>query len=144
MSPSPCLRRTVAALPAALLLAACAATPWWQQDLDAWIGAPTGELLDAWGPPLRTLSAADGSTLLVFERTRHLDARIERLAEPGAPLEPARAREAYSPPQQNDCTLFFEIDNDTVAGVRHEGQACDVVPRDPSRRRDDPAPARAR
>ena len=128
-----------AALLATAVLAACVASPWWQDDLDAWIGAPTAEVLDAWGPPLRTLNEADGSTVLVFERTRRLDRGIERLAEPGAALEPAASREAYSPPQQDDCTLFFEISGNTVAAVRHEGVACDVVPRNPARRRADPA-----
>ena len=139
MSPPPSRRHAAASLLAALLLTACTATSWWQQDLDAWVGAPTSELLDAWGPPLRTLSEADGSTVLVFERTRNLDQRIERLAEPGAPLDPSRPRQSYSPPPQGECTLFFEISHDAVAAVRHEGGACDVVPRDPTRRRNDPA-----
>lgn len=144
MSPLASCRRTAAALMTATLLAACAAAPWWQQDLDAWVGAPTAELLEAWGPPLRTLTAADGSTVLVFERTRQLDPRIERLAEPGAVLEPGRARENYLPPPQGECMLFFEIGADTVQAVRHEGQACDIVPRDPVRRRSDPATGRPR
>jgi hypothetical protein len=144
MSPPPPLRHTGAALLAAALLVACAASPWWQEDLQAWIGAPTAEVLEAWGPPLRTLSDADGKTVLVFERTRSLDRGIERLAEPGAPLEPGRPREAYSPQQQDDCTLFFEISGSSVAAVRHEGTACDVVPRDPARRRADPSPSRTR
>jgi hypothetical protein len=144
MSPFRSRRHAAASLLAALLFTACAAAPWWQQDLDAWIGAPTSELLDAWGPPLRTLSEADGSTLLVFERTRSLDHRIEQLAEPGAPLDPGRPRQPRSPPPQSECTLFFEIRNDRVSAVRHEGQACDVVPRDPARRRSDPETGRAR
>ena len=139
MSPPVRCRHAATALLAALLLAACAATPWWQQDLDEWVGASTAELLDAWGPPLRTRSQADGSTVLVFERTRNLDQRIERLAEPGAPLDPGRPRQSFSPPPHSECTLFFEISNDAVAAVRHEGEACDVVPRDPARRRSDPA-----
>jgi hypothetical protein len=139
MSPSPPPWRTTAALIATVLLGACAATPWWQQDLDAWIGASTAELLDAWGPPLRTLSSAEGATVLVFERTRSLDPRIERLAEPGAPLEPGATRQSYIPPQQSDCTLFFDVRDNTVVGIRHEGTACDIVPREPVRRRSDPA-----
>lgn len=144
MSPLPPRRHGAASLLAALLLTACAAAPWWQQDVDDWIGAPTAELLDAWGPPLRTLSEADGSTLLVFERTRHLDPRIEQLAEPGAPLDPGRPQQSRTPPPQGECTLFFSISNDTVTAARHEGQACDVVPRDPARRRSDPATGRTR
>lgn len=144
MSPFRSPRHAATSLLAAALLTACAATPWWQQDLDAWVGAPTSELLDAWGPPLRTLSEADGSTVLVFERTRSLDHRIEQLAEPGAPLDPGRPKQPRSPPRQSECTLYFEISNDTVTATRHEGQACDVVPRDPTRRRSDPATGRSR
>jgi hypothetical protein len=144
MSPFPSRRHAAASLLAALLFTACAATPWWQQDLDAWIGAPTSELLDAWGPPLRTLSEADGSTLLVFERTRSLDPRIEQLANPGAALDPNRSRQALSAPRQSDCMLFFEISDDAVTAVRHEGQACNIVPRDPTRRRSDPETGRTR
>ncbi|NHA13879.1 hypothetical protein [Thioalkalivibrio sp. XN279] len=144
MSPSLSRRHAAATLLAALLLTACAATPWWQQDLDAWVGASTSALLDAWGPPLRTVSEADGATVLVYERTRSLDPRIEQLADPGAPLDPGRPRQPRSPAPQGECTLFFEIRNDTVAAARHEGQACDVVPRDPTRRRSDPATGRTR
>jgi hypothetical protein len=144
MRPNPTRLGAAATCIAAGLLAACAATPWWHAELDTWIGAPTTELLDAWGPPLRIMSNADGSTLLVFERTRSLDPRIEQLANPGAALDPNRSRQALSAPRQSDCMLFFEISDDAVTAVRHEGQACNIVPRDPTRRRSDPATGRQR
>ena len=138
------LRLPIAAIAVAALAAGCAAAPWWEQDLAAWEGAPVSELLEAWGPPLRTITSADGASLLVYERTRQLDRRIEALADPAAPFDPARARDGYTAPQRSDCMLFFEIRDEVVAATRHEGGACDVLPRDPARRRSDPPGGRER
>ncbi len=130
---------------AAALLAACAAPqPWWQQDLQAWQGAPVAELLEAWGAPLRTLTAENEAATLVYERSRELDLRFETLADPAARLDPDRDRTAHATRNASECTLYFEILQDRVAAVRHVGGACDIVPRDPSRRRTDPEPARRR
>lgn len=141
MSPSKPLRRLA---PGAILalLAACAAQPWWVQDLSAWEGAPVDELLEAWGAPLRTLPDEDGRVVLVYERTRRLDHRIEQLAQPGARLDPARSRPAFTPSPDSECLLFFEVATDRVVATRHEGAACDIVPRDPARRRSDPGTGR--
>lgn len=128
----------------AALCAACASAPWWERDLAEWEGAPVSELMAAWGPPLRTLSSAEGSPVLVYERSRQLDTRIEQLADPGARLDPGRAMPAFSAPQRSDCTLFFEVRDEVVAATRHEGGACDVLPRDPARRRSDPPSGRDR
>lgn len=141
MSPPRPLHRLV---PGAILalLAACAVQPWWVQDLSAWEGAPVDELLAAWGTPLRTLPDEGGRVVLVYERTRRLDHRIEQLAEPGARLDPTRSLPAYAPSPDSDCLLFFELEADRVVATRHEGTACDIVPRDPARRRSDPAAGR--
>jgi hypothetical protein len=83
----PCLVAAVA------LSAACVSQQmWWQQDLQEWEGAPVSELLDAWGPPLRTQTGEDESAVLVYERIRQLDHRLEELRIP------ARAS-ARTPPQ---------------------------------------------
>lgn len=124
------------------LLAACTTPSWWVRDLSAWEGAPVEELLDAWGTPLRTLPAEQGRVVLVYERTRELDHRIERLADPGARLDPARRPAGFVPAGRSDCLLFFEVEGDRVVATRHEGAACDVVPREPERRRSDPASGR--
>lgn len=131
--------RTPAFVVLLALLAACAAQPWWARDLAAWEGAPAGELMDAWGAPLRTLPADDGRTVLVYERTRRLDHEIERLADPGARLDPSSSPAGYTPPGHSDCVLYFELEADRVVATRHEGTACDVVPREPARRRADPS-----
>lgn len=129
----------------AALAGACAAPGyWWQKDLQAWEGAPMDEVLDAWGPPLRTLTDADGGTVLVYDTVRELDRRIERLADPAARLDPDAERGTFTPVDRSECTVFFEIEADVVAVARYEGQACDIVPRDPERRRKDPEPARRR
>lgn len=129
----------------ALACAGCAAGgPWWLQDLREWQGAPAAEVLEAWGPPLRTLTPAADETVLVYDRVRELDLRIERLRDPGAPLDPDRPRADYAPPQRSDCTVYFELRSDVVTAVRHEGAACDIVPRDPARRQADPEPRRKR
>ncbi len=139
-------RCRITCLPAAvLLLAGCAPTqPWWQQDLQEWQGAPVSELLAAWGAPLRTLTGEDTATVLVFERFRELDRRLETLADPAARLDPERDRTALVVPERSECTFYFEILADRVVAARHEGAACDVVARDPARRRADPEPTRRR
>lgn len=123
-----------------VLSAACAGSaPWWQAELQAWRGAPVSELLEAWGPPLRMRSRGDEPAVLVYERTRELDYRIEALGDPGAPLDASRGLQApRAPGPGGECTLFFAIEDGLVAEARYEGGGCDIVPRDPARRRADP------
>jgi len=127
-------------LAAVALVGGCALSPpWWQAELREWQGAPVSELLDAWGPPVRMQSGGDQHAVLVYERTRELDYRIEALADPGAPLDASRGPQARQlPGGPGECTLFFEIEDGTVTEARHEGGGCDIVPRDPARRRVDP------
>jgi hypothetical protein len=136
--------QALAALALAALAAGCANATWWERDLAEWEGASVSELMEAWGPPLRTVTSEAGGPVLVYERSRQLDTRIEQLADPGARLDPGRSMPAYSAPQRSDCTLFFEIRDEVVAATRHEGGACDVLPRDPARRRSDPPSGRQR
>jgi len=137
--------RLVALLLPAALAAGCASQQaWWLQDLEEWQGAPVTELLDAWGPPMRTLTGENEATVLVFERVRELDQRFETLADPASRLDPDRERAGLTRPQRSECLVFFEISAEQVTATRHEGAACDIVPRDPARRRTDPAPLRRR
>lgn len=131
-------------LGAAGLAAACAAPQrWWQQDLQEWQGAPVAELLEAWGPPLRVVTGEDDTTVLLFETVRELDYRLEALADPDARLDPDRERFPQGPGNRSECVVFFEIFAEQVKAVRHEGTTCEIVPRDPARRRADPsAPGR--
>ncbi len=135
-------------LPVALaaLLGACAPSQsWWQSDLQEWEGASVAELLDAWGPPLRTMSGDGGKSLLVFEGARERDdRRVEALRDPGAPLGADTRWQDPSPSRPSECTLSFEIAGDAVVGARHEGAACYIVPRDPARRRAEVEPWRRR
>ena len=134
------LRLAFAAPAVMALAAACALSPpWWQAELREWEGVPVSELLDAWGPPLRMHSRGDQPAVLLYERTRELDYRIEALADPGAPLDASRGPQARQlPGGPGECTLFFRIEDGIVAEARHEGGGCDIVPRDPARRRVDP------
>ena len=137
--------RLAALLGAAGLGMACTGPQaWWQQDLKEWEGAPVSELLGAWGSPLRTLTAKEEATVLVYERVRELDLRLETLADPALRLDPDRPRVSHGSPRGSDCRVFFEIEAEPVRAVRHEGSACDIVPRDPARRRADPASDRRR
>jgi|SRR6056297_1687978 len=120
----------------ALVVSACTGSrAWWQDDLETWRGVSASELVDAWGPPVRTLTADDDTTVLVYESTRELDYRMETLAEPARMLDPDRLRTAGMAVERGECTLFFELRGARVAAVRHEGAACDIVPRDRARRR---------
>ena len=117
-------------------LGGCAGSrAWWQTDLEAWRGASASELLAAWGPPARTLTGADETMVLVYESTRELDYRLETRADPARMLDPDQLRTAGTPGERGECTLFFELDAGRVTAVRHEGAACEIVPRDPAQRR---------
>jgi hypothetical protein len=129
----PCLVAAVA------LSAACASQQtWWQQDLQEWEGAPVTELLDAWGPPLRTQTSEDESAVLVYERIRQLDHRLEELRDPAARLMGEYPEGHYSPVDRSECVLYVEVVDEHVAGIRREGGSCEVVPRDPARRQPQP------
>lgn len=139
------MSRPLCVVAAVALSTACVAPrPWWQEDLREWQGAPVSELLEAWGPPMRTLTGDDEATMLVYERARRLDPRLEDLRDPSARLDPDRNEPAYRPVEQSECTLYFEIADEHVASARHEGAACDIVPRDVARRHTDPLPGRRR
>jgi hypothetical protein len=132
-------------LAGAMLGAGCAGPgAWWEQDLQEWQGAPVSEVLEAWGPPVRTLTGPDAPGTLVFESVRELDYRLETLRDPAARLDPDRGPHTRPPAGRSECLVYFEIEEDTVARARSEGSACDIVPRDPARRRVDPPPARRR
>ncbi|HUG99947.1 MAG TPA: hypothetical protein VMQ83_12365 [Gammaproteobacteria bacterium] len=129
----------------AVLSAACIGPqPWWQQDLQEWQGASVSELLDAWGPPLHTLTGDEDGTVLVYESARQLDHRLDELRDPSARLDPDRSEARYRADGRSECTLYFAISGEHVTAARHEGAACDIVPRDPARRHTDPVPARRR
>lgn len=139
------MSRSFCLVAAVMLVTACAApSDWWQEDLQAWHGAPVPELLDAWGPPLRTLTAEGEATVLVYESARQMDHRLEELRDPGGPLDASRSGPAYTPVDRSECILYVEIAAEHVDSIRHEGAPCNIVPRDPLRRRLDPAPARPR
>lgn len=136
----PCGLAVIAALSGACI----GPQPWWQQDLQEWRGASVSELLDAWGPPMRTLTGDEEGTVLVYESARQLDHRLDEMRDPSARLDPDRNEALHRAGGRSECTLYFEISGEQVTAARHEGAACDIVPRDPARRHTDPPPARER
>jgi hypothetical protein len=126
-------------LAALSLLAACAAPgAWLDRDLREWEGAPLAELVDAWGPPLRTLTGESGETLLIYESMREMDRSVEALRDPAARLMGEYPEGHYSPVDRSECVLYVEVVDERVAGIRREGGSCEVVPRDPARRQPQP------
>jgi hypothetical protein len=126
-------------LVAVALLSACAGpASWWQRDLQEWQGASISEVLEAWGPPMRTLQESDGEPVLVYETIRVMDPRMDALRDPGARLGDDPIEGLYIPPDRTECTMHFVIESERVSDIRHEGAGCRVVPRDPARRRSDP------
>ncbi|MFU8820265.1 MAG: hypothetical protein ACNA8G_01805 [Gammaproteobacteria bacterium] len=124
------MSRLVSLLLAALLSAGCAGTrDWWQRDLQAWQGAPVSELLDVWGPPLRTLTGENEATVLVYESARQLDHRLEELKDPATRLDPDTGGAQFARVERGECTLYFEILAERVMAARHEGSACEIRPR---------------
>lgn len=124
------MSRLVSLLLACMLSAACVGTrDWWQRDLQAWQGAPVSELLEVWGPPMRTLTGESEATVLVYESARQLDHRLEELRDPATRLDPDTGGAEYTRVDRSECTLYFEILADRITAVRHEGSACEIMPR---------------
>lgn len=124
------MSRLISLLIGFLLIAGCAGTrEWWQRDLQAWQGAPVSELLDVWGPPLRTLTGENEAATLVYESSRQLDHRLEELRNPATRLDPATGGAESARVDRSECTLYFEIAGDRVTATRHEGSACEIKPR---------------
>ena len=124
------MSRLISLLLASLLIAGCAGTrEWWQRDLQAWQGAPVSELLEVWGPPMRTLTGENEATVLVYESSRQLDPRLEELRNPATRLDPDTGGAEFARVERSECTLYFEIVADQVTAARHEGSACEIKPR---------------
>ena len=121
------------ALAAALLSGCLAPRPWWEPEMEAWVGASTEELESAWGPPRRTILSDAGRPIYVYESHTTVDRREDVLRDPNQVI-------SDSPPQRLDrfqefeCLMFFEIENDTIVEASWEGAGCEVVSRDPRRR----------
>ena len=84
-----------AGLPATAILAmsvtACfAPRPWWERELKAWEGASVEEIMDAWGPPVRTITDKDGRPTLVYESFSVIDESDEQLLNPNIVLQEDR------------------------------------------------------
>ncbi|MEJ2515352.1 MAG: hypothetical protein P8080_12315 [Gammaproteobacteria bacterium] len=114
----------------AVLATACLGPrPWWEKELAAWEGASVSELMDAWGPPNRTVTGDDGQPVLVYDSTVAMDRRQDIMVDPDKALgrdAPDQGRDFI---QDLDCSMYFEIENEVVAATRYEGAGCQVVSR---------------
>ena len=123
------LRSPLFLLPCCLLLGAClSARPWYEKELKAWEGAPVSELESNWGPPRRTIIGKSGRPVMVYESTTIRDQQQDIKRDPNQLLSdmPPSARPDVD---ELDCSMYFEVDNDVIVSVRHEGAGCQVVPR---------------
>jgi hypothetical protein len=111
------------ALLLALLAAGCAQGPSLQERLSAWIGRGEGDLVAAFGVPVRTYEV-EGRRFLEFEQNRSVP-----IAQPdpwfGSPWGPRRG---YWPPPPAiatlGCSLTFELRERRVEGFSFRGQGC--------------------
>jgi len=125
---------TRTALLGTLLLSGCLSPrPWWETELNAWIGASADELESVWGPPRRSILSEDGRPLLVYESHSTVDRREDVLRDPNQVIstDPPQRMDRFS---EFDCMMFFEIENDTVIDATYDGAGCEVISRDPRRR----------
>lgn len=112
-----------------LLLGGClSARPWYEKELKAWEGAPVSELENNWGPPRRTIIGKSGRPVMVYESTVIRDEQEDVKRDPNQLLSD-RPPSARPQVDELDCSMYFEIENDVVVGVRYEGAGCTVIPR---------------
>ena len=111
----------------ALSLTACLAPrPWWEKELNAWKGATTAEVMDAWGPPVRTITDKEGRPTLVYESFSVIDESDEELLNPNIVLQENRpvARSV----EERECTMLLITEGDVVVDTDARGAGC-AVPR---------------
>jgi hypothetical protein len=112
-----------------LVIAGCLSPrPWWEKELNAWVGAEAQELESTWGPPTRTIIGDSGRPVLVYESHTQIDPRQDTLRDPSrmvATDAPAPTRSV----EDLDCMMYFELENDRVVDARYDGAGCKVIPR---------------
>jgi len=102
--------------------------PWWEKELEAWVGASVEELEDSWGPPRRSIIGKSGRPVMVYESTTFRDPQDDRLRDPSQMVSDTQPS---SQPQidELDCSMFFEVENDIIVEARGDGAGCQVIPR---------------
>ena len=112
-----------------LVIAGCLAPrPWWERELEAWVGADAKELERVWGPPSRTIIGKSGRPVFVYESHATIDPRQDTLRDPGRMV----ATDAPAPTrgvEELDCLMYFELENDRVVETRYDGAGCKVLSR---------------
>lgn len=123
--------KSVLGLPvaAALLLSisACLAPrPWWDRELKSWEGATVEEVMDAWGPPVRTITDKEGRPTLVYESYSVIDTTDEELLNPNIILQEDRPIRGNV--DERECTMMLVTENEVIVDASSEGAGC-AVPR---------------
>ena len=112
-----------------LVLAGCLSpVPWWEKELNAWVGADAQEVERVWGPPARTIVGKSGRPVMVYESHTTINRREETLRDPSRMVS-ADAPDPGSPIEDFDCQMYFELEDDQVVAVSYEGAGCQVIPR---------------
>ena len=126
MSPKATAGVSFAALLVLSLTACLAPRPWWEKELAAWKGATTVEVMDAWGPPVRTITDKEGRPTLVYESYSVIDESDEELLNPNIILQEDRplARNV----EERECTMLLITEADVVVDTVARGAGC-AVPR---------------
>jgi hypothetical protein len=113
----------------ALLTSACfAPRPWWERELKAWEGATLEQILDGWGPPVRTITDKDGRPTLVYESYSVIDTNDEQLLDPNIVLR--EDRPVQRTVDERECTMLLVMENDVVVDTEARGAGCAVPIRD--------------
>ncbi len=110
----------------ALSSACLSPRPWWDREMENWIGAPVEEFEAAWGPPLRTIIGDNDNPVYVYESHIVRDSMDDKLRDPSQRVSdqiPGAAPQV----EEFDCTMYFEIANNVVADAWHDGAGCQVV-----------------
>ena len=116
-----------------VLCATCGCTlskPWWQAELDTWVGASGEELREVWGSPSRTEAAGSEESLYIYTSSIVADRQDEDLDKI------LRADRTYEN-QQNltdyhytiECEMIFRLREDRVVEADSKGGGCNPRPR---------------
>lgn len=115
----------------AVALSGCATQAKYKARLDSWIGAPIDNLVASWGYPATQLTAPNGNTVYVYERsggfvmpmTTTTNAHVTGY---GNSAYGTATTTSYGGQYINmSCRTFFEVGpSRTIVSWRYEGNAC--------------------
>lgn len=123
--------RTVALASLLLLVAGCATAGKYRAILDSWAGQPVQNLVNSWGYPTSQMTAPDGNTVYVYQRsgsivmptTSTTNATVNSYGS--AAYGTATTTTYGGGIVQLNCATYFEIGSDkTIVNWRTQGNNC--------------------